>query len=131
MNYRSVNDLDSIIVENLHCIPDDIDLIVGIPRSGMLAASLLALHLNLPLTDIDGFIEGRLMGSGLQRKCIKRNITSLHEARRALIVDDSLLTGAEMKRARNLVDLCGLTEKTIFAAVICSPEKKQEVRFGI
>ena len=58
MNYRSVNDLNHCIVANLHRLPRDIDLVVGIPRSGVLAASLIALHLNLPLVDLDGFIEG-------------------------------------------------------------------------
>ena len=58
MNYRSLNDLNSTILKQLHLIPRDIDLIVGVPRSGMLPANLLALYLNLPYTDIHSFMNG-------------------------------------------------------------------------
>ena len=58
MHYRSVADLNEDIKANLHKIPEDVTLIVGVPRSGMLAANLIALYLNIPLTDIDNFIAG-------------------------------------------------------------------------
>lgn len=35
MNYRSISDLNQIILKRLYIIPRDIDLVVGIPRSGM------------------------------------------------------------------------------------------------
>ena len=52
MNYRSVSDLNEVILRNIHIIPRDIDLVVGVPRSGMMPANLLSLYLNLPYTDI-------------------------------------------------------------------------------
>ena len=58
MNYRSINDLNETILRKLHLISRDIDLVVGVPRSGMLPANLLALYLNLPYTDIHSFING-------------------------------------------------------------------------
>ena len=64
MNYRSVADLNRSIVSWLPSLPGDIELIVGVPRSGLLAANLLALHRNLPLTDIDGLLAGRIFESG-------------------------------------------------------------------
>lgn len=50
MNYRSISDLNQIILKRLYIIPRDIDLVVGIPRSGMFPANLLALYLNRPVT---------------------------------------------------------------------------------
>lgn len=60
MNYRSIVDLNSDIKKWISELPNDLDLIVGIPRSGLLVANLLALHLNLPLTDVEGLIENRI-----------------------------------------------------------------------
>ena len=44
MNYRSVASLDRLVLEWLCRLPRDLDVIVGVPRSGMLVANLLALH---------------------------------------------------------------------------------------
>ena len=38
MHYRSISDMNDAIVRNLHRLPRDIDLVVGVPRSGILAA---------------------------------------------------------------------------------------------
>jgi hypothetical protein len=64
MNYRSIATLNRQIVNWLDQLPSDLDLIVGIPRSGLLVANLLALHQNLPLTDIDGFLAGKIFYNG-------------------------------------------------------------------
>ncbi len=50
MNYRNIDDLNHCILQHLSILPRDFDLIVGIPRSGMFPANLLALYLNLPVT---------------------------------------------------------------------------------
>ncbi len=62
--YRSIEDLNNAILTNLSLFQQQFDLIVGIPRSGMLPANLIALYLNKPFTDIDSFIEGRVYSSG-------------------------------------------------------------------
>ena len=48
MNYRNIDDLNHCILQHLSILPRDFDLIVGVPRSGMFPANLLALYLNLP-----------------------------------------------------------------------------------
>jgi len=68
MNYRSINDLNNTILKQLHLIPRDIDLVVGVPRSGMLPANLLALYLNLPYTDIHSFMKGFIYKSGARKQ---------------------------------------------------------------
>ncbi|RUU06821.1 phosphoribosyltransferase, partial [Mesorhizobium sp. M7A.T.Ca.TU.009.01.3.2] len=37
MHYRSISDMNDAIVRGLHRLPRDIDLVVGVPRSGVLA----------------------------------------------------------------------------------------------
>jgi len=127
MNYRSIADLNWIIMSNLHRIPSDVDLVVGIPRSGMLAANVLALHLNLAFTDLDGLVSGRIMDSGQQRMGIGKRCRSIVECRKALIVDDSILSGSEMARARKIVSQSGLESKAIYMAAFCTKENRHQV----
>jgi len=58
MNYRTVEDLSADTRRFAHDLSRDIDLIAGIPRSGLLAANLLCLHLDVPMVDIDGLCRG-------------------------------------------------------------------------
>ncbi|MCO6161427.1 phosphoribosyltransferase family protein [Flavobacterium sp. NRK F7] len=100
MNYRSLNDLNSTILKQLHLIPRDIDLIVGVPRSGMLPANLLALYLNLPYTDIHSFMNGYIYQSGARRQFITEK-----EYKKILVVDDSIASGSALKECkRDLAD---------------------------
>ncbi len=129
MNFRSVANLNETIVRNIHLLPNDIDIIVGVPRSGLLAASMLALHMNLPLTDIEGFVAGRMFSPGISR----RKLISLEkpaDARRALILDDSILTGRQMKHTRELINnsVCSKV-KSLYAAVYATEESLKDIDF--
>ena len=95
INYRSVTDLNKAIISNLHKFPHDVDLIVGIPRSGMLPTNLLALYLNKPYTDIDSFVEGRVYDAGYRQKFINHTQTN-----KVLVVDDSVLGGWALRKAK-------------------------------
>ena len=97
--YRSISDLNQAIIANLDKFPHDIDLIVGIPRSGMLPANLLALYLNKPYTDIDSFVEGRIYSSGERGQFIDRSKT-----RKVLVVDDSISSGGAKRKAEKKLE---------------------------
>lgn len=116
MNYRSLADLNDAIVSNLHRLPRDIDLVVGIPRSGLLAANLLSLATNLPLTDLESFLEGRIYPSG-RTKHTARLERSLADMRRILVLEDSISSGEAMRQARDKVAAAGLRAEILFAAV--------------
>jgi uncharacterized HAD superfamily protein len=101
-SYRSFNDLCRCVQNGLKHIPGDIDIVVGIPRSGMLVANLIALKLNKHLADIDSFINGRVFRPG--RRLEEGGTSDITKrARRILVVDDSVNTGHEMQRARTLL----------------------------
>lgn len=95
INYRSVGDMNESLIKNLYKFPHDIDLVVGIPRSGMLPANLLALYLNKPFTDIDSFIEGRIYSSGERGAYIDRS-----KSQKVLVMDDSISSGNALNKAR-------------------------------
>ena len=64
MVYKTISELSELVRSNLYKVPHDIDLVVGIPRSGMLPAMMISLYLNKKVTDLDSFIEGRTFESG-------------------------------------------------------------------
>ena len=99
MHYRSVADLNDDIVGGLHLIPPDVDLVVGIPRSGLLAGLMMALALNVPVADVEGFIVGRMLSTGRTRR---RELfdSNPHRASRVLVVDDSADTGNSIRETR-------------------------------
>ena len=101
LNFKTIADLDSCIVKNLHKIPRDIDLVVGIPRSGMLAATIIALHLNLPLLDMDSYLNQVQFHTGNTKKC-ENWIKTTQEAKKVLVVDDSISSGKAMNEAKML-----------------------------
>ena len=75
MQYRTFSDLSTLIRRNIHRVPHDIDIIVGIPRSGMIPAYMIALYLNKRVTDIDSFIVGKIVEAGERDKYIRCHFT--------------------------------------------------------
>ena len=124
MNYVSIAELNEYIIRNLHKFPHDIDLIVGIPRSGMLPANLIALYLNKPYTDIDNFLEGRIYGAGVRKRYIEGRAI-----KKVLIVDDSIGSGRALKNAQERVASLMDTYNMTYAAVIAAPESKHLVDY--
>lgn len=122
LEYRSIEDLNNILISNLGKFPHDIDLVVGIPRSGMLPANLLALYLNKPFTDIDSFIEGKIYSSGERGKFINRETT-----RKILIVDDSIDKGGAKKKAERKLEPISNQYEFIFAVVYATSKSTQLV----
>jgi orotate phosphoribosyltransferase len=97
LNFRTISDLNLAITKKLHDIRQlDIDLVVGIPRSGMLPATLIATHLQLPFTDIDSYNSGRWY---VRHKKLTVPQDRPQTSARVLLVDDSINTGHAMRSA--------------------------------
>lgn len=125
LNFRSVGDMSKVILSNLSQFPHDIDLVVGIPRSGMLPANLIALYLNKPFTDIDSFAQGRIYASGDRGAFI-----DIRKSQKVLVVDDSINSGSALKRAKNkLHDFAASNPniKLLFGAVYATSASKNLV----
>lgn len=124
MDFVTIADLNEDILNGLYKIPKDIDLIVGIPRSGMLVATIIALYMNKPLTDIDGYIRGDYYSSG-NTKNTSNNIASFEEVKKVLIVEDSSHSGKSVREAKEkLENVHPAIQKMFFAAYVTDDSKK-------
>ncbi len=125
VNYRSVADLNHCIATNLHRLPRDVDIVLGIPRSGMLPASIIALALNAPLADLDGFLSGRTYRSGHTRAEEGSRLVAAAACRRVLVVDDSVHSGNSIAEARRRIEQAGLDAEFLFVAVYTTAAKQR------
>jgi len=80
-----------------------------------MAASLIALALNLPLADVEGFANGRLIASGTSRRRRALDL-EFQDVRHALLVDDSISSGGSMDRA--LTEIRRFSDKKITTCAV-------------
>ena len=125
MNFRNLSDLNQTILRGIHMIPRDFDLIVGVPRSGMLPANLLALYLNLPYTDLHSFINGHIYKAGERGQYF-----DIKQFKKVLVVDDSVSSGSAMKKCKaSLADLESQFDLK-YAAIYVLPGKQNTVDYS-
>ena len=85
-------------MEWIKTFPGQYDLIVGIPRSGMFIASIIALKLGKGLTTPELFREGKFWHSSF----IKEKL-SFDQVKHVLLVDDAVDTGRAMSNALEVI----------------------------
>ena len=124
MYYRNISDLNQIILRRLSIIPRDFDLIVGIPRSGMLPANLLALYLNKPYTDIHSFLNGHIYKAGARSQFF-----DLKEFKKILVVDDSIASGSAMMVCKESLKHLDSQFSISYCAVYVIPGKEKMVDY--
>lgn len=96
MKYITLSDLSKDIRKNVFKIRHDIDFIIGIPRSGMIVAGIIAEYLNVPVIDIDSFCSGCKATGGNRLTLIEKKDT-----KNVLVVDDTCFSGASIKAAKD------------------------------
>jgi uncharacterized HAD superfamily protein/adenine/guanine phosphoribosyltransferase-like PRPP-binding protein len=124
--YVSVAQLSQDIRAGIWQIPDDVDLIVGIPRSGMLPAYLIGLYVNRLVADLEAFLANERLGHG-QTRVVGVALERPQDAKHVLLVDDSVATGASIENARSRVAAAGFSGSLTTCAAIVSPEQKGQV----
>lgn len=111
INYKSYYDLSRDITANIAKIPQ-VDVVAGVPKSGMIPAAMIASFLNVQLLDLDSLIFIYSTRSGVRKQ--RNDATRSH---RVLIVDDSINTGAEFTRVRERLKHVAGDVSFVFCAV--------------
>lgn len=96
MKYVTLSDLCSTIRNNIYKIPHDVDAVLGVPRSGMIAASIVSEYLNVPLGDVNTFKDLTCVSGGGRLSLIKRTPTH-----KILVVDDTTFSGKSMRETKD------------------------------
>lgn len=124
INYRDYKDLSVCIRKNLHKLPD-FDLIVGIPRSGMVPAYMIGQFLNKKVCSIDEFLADIEPTSGYSREV---DVSPIHSV---LIVDDSIHSGVALGKTKKRISEARLHKKYSinYLAVYAREESKDFVDY--
>lgn len=123
--YRSYEDLFKIISTHASTLPVDIDLIVGIPRSGMVPAYMLGLLLNKPVCTLNEYMENIAAGHGERVINQRKDI----EKRCILFVDDSIHSGVQLEKTKLKLKERATNEQHYFLAIFARAASKDLVDF--
>jgi len=126
ISFKTFHDLSMDIRNNLHKIQGDkYDLIVGLPRSGMIPAYMISLYLNINCTDLISFIHNIPLKKGRTRQT-KDNLIYPQDANNILIIDDSILSGLSLKKDLELIPN-DLKNKITTLAIYSSKKERNDV----
>jgi uncharacterized HAD superfamily protein/hypoxanthine phosphoribosyltransferase len=114
VSFRTVSDVFACARRNRAKIPPEIDLVVGVPRSGMIAATAISLTIQRPLMDLTTFLDGQEPKhfTARRQQKIEPGATSI------LIVDDSIYHGAAMRQVRKRISEVGPTNSRIYYCAV-------------
>ncbi|MCK0149318.1 glycosyltransferase [Marivita sp. S6314] len=118
LSYRSYADMSRIISENIHHLPD-VDYVVGIPKSGIVPATMIATIKNVTFLDLDSFLFTQSRRKGRRAQSDR----SLAEIQKVLIVDDSVNTGAEFRRVQRRLGTLEQDFDVTFCAIFGLPDR--------
>jgi uncharacterized HAD superfamily protein/hypoxanthine phosphoribosyltransferase len=114
LKFRSFKDLNDLIKSNFGKIPKDIDLIVGVPRSGILPATLLSLYCHKPFISLNELLNGY---SPLGGERIEKNANTIESIRNVLVVDDSVNSGKALENCKEQLKNIENNYRFIFCSI--------------
>ena len=132
-NYRSYHDLSLSVWKAIPTLAEDIDLVVGVPRSGMVPAMMLALYMNTPATSLDMLLLGKVFSCGMYRMNEDSN-DGLSRFKHILILDDTYCSGRAMEKVHRQVQeskiMQGYVGKVSYAAVYVTPGNEDKLDYA-
>ena len=111
-NYRSYQVLSLSVWKAIPQLEEDIDLIVGVPRSSMIPAMMLALYMNTQATSLDMLLLGKVHSRGMYS--MNSNTTGeINQFKQILIIDDTYCSGRAMEKVPKQVQETALCKKVV------------------
>jgi len=84
------------------------------------------LHLNLPFTDVEGYISGRILQSGER---MKSYIKPFSEYKNILIVEDSIWSGSSIINVKGKLNGLYPEKKVLYTAIYAVTEATNNIDF--
>lgn len=112
-HYITLSDLSTMIRKNIYKVPHDIDFVIGVPRSGMIPACIIAEFLNVAVIDVDSFIHGA-QPTGGNRLHFRQWRAKPHP--KVLVIDDTVFSGTAMLRTKEKLQPFAKEFNFIYAA---------------
>jgi len=120
-SFVSFNDLMCWTNDWVRSFSKTYDLVVGVPRSGLLVANIIALKLGLPLTTPTGFDNNQFWAS--------KRIEKVMNNKRVLLVDDSVESGKSIDEAFSFLSSYNTNCSITKAALIVTKSSAKMVDF--
>jgi hypoxanthine phosphoribosyltransferase len=124
--FVSMPEYVAMVHEWIKQLPKTFNIVVAVPRSGLIAGTAIATELNKPLTTPLEFVVGRVWGIGgvnIGRESYGKETT-------ILLVDDSLGTGYTMQWNYNRIKMQYPDVNIITAALFCRFENRDLVDYS-
>ncbi len=122
MNYVTHAQLLYDVMELERRLPRDISAVIGIPRSGMLPASIIATHRNIPLGSFVDCKTANLNYGGRLLSADRGWASAEEPGARWLVIDDSIYRGSSMKSVKQYLAEDHPGRSVSYAAVYGSPD---------
>lgn len=127
LNFKSMQEVTDLIRNNVKILPEDIDLVVGIPRSGIIPAYLIALFLNKNACSLNEFVNNMLPQKG-ERPI--NEVANDNRKKHVLIVDDSIYNGTALSKAKEQLKNIDTSIYDIsYCAIFAREESKDKVDY--
>lgn len=120
MRYITLNDMMQTVRRNIWKIPHDIDFVIGVPRSGMICGSVVSEFINVPLIDINSFVQGVEPSGGMRLSLVKSNSGNIKP--KVLLMDDTVFNGTSMRKSKTILQ--PFKDRYEFVYCVCYLEGK-------
>ena len=107
LKFKSLNELKVQIRTNLHLF-NKYDVVVGIPRSGMLIALIIGLELNKLTIQFQDLLDKNFKNIYSSRM---NNLEKINNKIKILVCDDSINTGNTINKIKNQIQIYGLNNE--------------------
>lgn len=132
IHFRSYSQLAETVHKNLETLtPYGFDLIVGVPRSGMIPAYMIGLDLNLPVCSLRDLIDDNNIKRIATRIVKNGEIEHPSQAKKILLVEDSYNTGSSLKATMSSINLELRKKITTLAVYTSQPTQDLDIYFEI
>lgn len=110
--YRSYHDLGLAVWRAIPRLGKRFDVVVGIPRSGLIPALMMALYQDSDASSLDLFLEGKVFSHGMTRAGSGDAAGgSIRPGSSVLVIDDSISSGTAMRKAKERIASSGIVER--------------------